>query len=123
MTPLIELHALAEKWREHANQWCESGEIVRARFCRAHSDELTELLGKVVVTDEMVQKSMYVFDCNTSSTYPHCPVIAMRAVVESVLGVTKSSPACDHDWTEVNNAHVKHTTICFKCGAIQGVTK
>lgn len=88
MTLLSPFQALAEKWLRAAEEWEVSGFHVRAGACRLHADELTELLGKVVVTEEMVKRALNVrvgaFPVKTSIN-----PATVRAIIESALGVTK----------------------------------
>jgi hypothetical protein len=86
MNLLTELHALAEKWHKQAAE-DQSGTTGFPFAKDQDADELTELLGKVVVTDEMVEKAIDVFQDNKLNgvVYRKC----VRAALESTLGVTK----------------------------------
>jgi hypothetical protein len=81
MTLLSELHELAERWHRLS-------EGFHSPYSETCADELTELLGKVVVTDEMVKRALNV----RVGTFPVKTSInpaTVRAIIESALGVTK----------------------------------
>ena len=84
MTLLLPFHALAEKWRDLAEQYDEAGLPQERDMANAHADELTELLGKVVVTD--------CSSCGgTGTVYFDCICLSCNGSghIESALGVTK----------------------------------
>jgi hypothetical protein len=99
MTVFEEQRALAEKWREE----CREDENVALGlivpedlYLWRAADELTELLDKVVVTDEMVLRALNAYyretGWDTSSLYADGAketIKDMRAALESALGVTK----------------------------------
>lgn len=90
MTLLNELHVLAEKWRRLA----DSDRAVKEwslgmRWC---ADELTELLGKAVVTEAEVMHACRVYNANLGKPFKASSLAlpyAMGKVLESALGVTK----------------------------------
>lgn len=100
MTLLNELHALANTQRARADR-THCGDAFLdgvAHGTEVCADELTELLGKVVVTDEMVESACIAsLEGYTPWDHPSWNEgnqrerlrKAMRAALESALGVTK----------------------------------
>lgn len=91
---LNELHALAEKKRGDARAF----PLDVGFHIREFADELTELLGKVVVTDEMVERACIAsLEGYTPWDHPSWNDgnqrerlrNAIRAAIEAALGVTE----------------------------------
>jgi hypothetical protein len=78
MTLLSPFHALAEKWQKSI------GPVSHRNARKACANELTELLGKVVVSDELIE------NCFESLPWEsHASRRDVRIILEYALGVTK----------------------------------
>ncbi len=93
MTLLSPFYVLAAKWREEARELHENGNLLSSSIANDNANELTELLGKVVVTDEMVAKVTFDFLCAYWKSETPCITSRdreyMKDALESALGVTK----------------------------------
>lgn len=83
-----DLQALAAKWRKDTRTGSiAAGYASHAR--KACADELTELMGKLVVSDDMAREVVAQFISVDPDRVPRQAAIDMRIILEAALGVTK----------------------------------